>query len=265
MDDISIPNIYSDVCSENPEKIKLHIETYNIKNLDIDEYICNTRQKYETDMWIIKKSSSNKMQYNTTQIQNSYVYFSIFHTYRDKFKSLLEQSDEIYENVPYIDFYNIHVRKKKYNITFNCVHMEYMTNDIYIQLFRSADFLSVFNIYVHLIDPITKKIYKFDYKKKYIKFTYQNYIFKYKIIKRNEEFVELQMSSINDIIKNKIINIDITYDDINTIYEKYENAFDKLQMIFDYDTIFYILICISELKTQIKGDYYPAYIYASKI
>lgn len=261
MDYSNIPDIYGGNIPNN-KQIEL-----DVKSLDTTITINprTTSYKKKPNLIIIKTTLNfinGMLEY--TPIINNLIYFPFSKSTVYQY-SIQSHNYDLHN--PYLDLYQLTVKNRRYNIYNANSLLDYCSGDEYLTLFNFKKKYVykkyIFNIYIHLVDPntIKKIIIKKDLST--IKIPFRNFIFHFKVEHIDKQYVELQLYGISDTITDKTLNIDVKFNDINTIYSKYEKAIDDVNEFLNMPIIYEIEMRL--LESKINGTYYPNGIYYKKI
>lgn len=253
---LDIPNIYRDAyVSNNKDNI------LEIIDVDLKELYASGRLLFNTSksMFLLIKTNINHnlIFVSDIKIYNNLIYFPDQKiTWIKIFRCSSEFNDE-----HYIKIYNI-----QYNTKINKFmghsgfvdYSTYCTGDNYMLIFKN--YMLIFkngNLMTFTIHIYSVSI-KYDKNKlKLIKLKSNDIIFIYNPIFINESNIVLYLIGLQKLNSDEYLNIDIKFNNIDNIYDKYKKSSDDIKKFFNHNDDCDYEIEVKYLEKYIKGVYNP--------
>lgn len=248
---LEISNIYKDAYVSNNKDNILEIIDIDLKELyDSGRLSFNTSKSM---FLLIKTNIINKLIFiSDINIYNNLIYFPDEKiTWIRIFSNLNINLD--YDK-HYIKIYNIQYNTKINKFIHNNFgYNMYCSGDDYMIIFKN-EYLMTFTIHIYL----NSKNYDKN-KLKVIKLKSNDIIFIYNPIFINESNIVLYLIGLQKINSDEYLNIDIKFNNIDNIYDKYKKSseFIKKFLNHNYDYDYEYEIEIKYLEKYFKGVYYP--------
>jgi hypothetical protein len=257
---LQIPNIYENAYSSYNKDYILEIVEIDLKNLyeKTREYIST----HKTLFILIKTNIYfNGLHISDIEIYNNLIYFP------DENISVLKMFNHFYDIDIDLDQYFLKLYIIKYDNNTVCKkfvslnhydYNTYCTGDEDMLIFHQKENIMTFTIHIHLYDKNIKSYIKFDkIKLKFIKFKSNNLIFIYNPMIINDRNIVLYLIEIKKIDSGESLIIDIKFNNIDSIYDKYKNYIDLVKKFMSFKNFSEYYIEMKYLEKYIKGVYYP--------
>jgi len=251
---LDIPNIYKDVH-------ELINKDYILNIIDID-----MKELYNFNRIYLNTTKSILLLVKTN-INNSFLYISDIHLYNNliyfpdetitQIKIFYNSDSNLDCDKHFIKIYNIQrvTKLNKLNKFIKCNHYDYntyCTDDKTMLIFKKSinmTFIMTFTIHI----TTNKKINKL----KKIKLKSNDLIFIYNPILINDTNIILNLTGLQKINTDDFIKIDIKFNDIDNIYDKYKNSIENIKKFFNNDYEGNYEIEVKYLENFVKGIYHP--------
>lgn len=247
---LDIPNIYTDAYVSNNKDNILEIIDVDLKELyDSGRLLFYTSKSM---FLLIKTNIIDKLIFiSDIKIYNNLIYFP-----DEKItwiKIFSNTNINLDYDKHYIKIYNIQYNTKinkfiKHN---NFDYNTYCTGDNYMLIFKNGN-LMTFTIHISLNSK------KYDKNKlKLIKLKSNDIIFIYNPIFINESNIVLYLIGLQKLNSDEYLNIDIKFNNIDNIYDKYKKSSDDIKKFFNHNDDYDYEIEVKYLEKYIKGVYNP--------
>lgn len=270
----NIPNIYSDSYSSNKNDLEIidlinddinylisekyfNLTNYELINTPNKKYIIMFKTNYKGD-FVIDTTDGIFNTYNNRILFpkiNEYIIFSLDNEYN---KDIL---DNLYFKQTILILYKFKINNYKYNIINIDIgqisnYYEPLSGNLLFGQKYINDKLYIYCTFTINIFPKNKQEIP-----KLIKIQSKEYVFIYESQLNSNKMIVLYLIGIKNINTDETIIIDIKFTNIESIYQKYENAIEQINKFLFYKNKKFTYYQNDILK-YIKGKIYPDLLYA---